>query len=258
MTLDGGPSQTARRVAAHRLSFTRPAPDYGDPRAEDALAADVADGLTAADAGGGVAKAASRMRDYLAARTAFFDRAVLDAIEAGTRQIVVGAAGYDGRALRYAKPGVRWFEVDHPATQRDKLARLARLGIDAGHVTFIAADFTEDDTARLLTQAGLDSAAPSLFLVEGVAVYLDAEVLETLLSQFRAVAGDGSQLVISMPTGGISRDSVRFREAVAALGEPVRSRFTPDEAAALLATAGWRISIGASGLMLATADHGTR
>ena len=41
---DGGPSITARRVAAHRLGFTRiPAP-YGDPAADDVLATDVASG----------------------------------------------------------------------------------------------------------------------------------------------------------------------------------------------------------------------
>src|SRR6201989_148429 len=112
---DGGPSQTARRVAAYRLGFTRVPADYGVPAAAQALAADVAGGLRAP---------ASRMRDYLAARTAFFDRTVTAALGRGVRQIVVGAAGYDGRAFRYAKPGVRWFEGDHPATQRDKLQRL--------------------------------------------------------------------------------------------------------------------------------------
>ena len=86
-----------------------PAP-YGAPAADEALAADVAAGLVAP---------ANRMHDYLAARTSFFDRTVVSAIDRGVRQVVVGAAGYDGRAFRYAKPGVRWFEVDHPATQRD-------------------------------------------------------------------------------------------------------------------------------------------
>ena len=119
---DGGPSVAARRVAAHRLGFSRVPAAYGVPAADDALAADVAAGLVAP---------ANRMHDYLAVRTSFFDRTVVSAIDHGVRQVVVGAAGYDGRAFRYAKPGVRWFEVDHPATQRDKLERLRRLGIAA-------------------------------------------------------------------------------------------------------------------------------
>ena len=71
-------------------------------------------------------------------------------------QVVIGAAGYDGRALRYAKPGVRWFEVDHPATQQDKRERLERLGLAAGQVRFVPADFTLDPPiADLLRDAGL-------------------------------------------------------------------------------------------------------
>jgi len=39
---DGGPSVTARRVAAHRLGFDRVPVAYGDPAADEALAVDVA------------------------------------------------------------------------------------------------------------------------------------------------------------------------------------------------------------------------
>jgi Leucine carboxyl methyltransferase len=48
---------------------------------------------------------------YLRARAAFFDRVVVNALGRNVSQVVSVAAGYDGRALRYAKPGVRWFEL---------------------------------------------------------------------------------------------------------------------------------------------------
>jgi methyltransferase (TIGR00027 family) len=184
------------------------------------------------------------MHDYLAARTAFFDRTVVGALDQGVRQVVIGAAGYDGRAFRYAKPGVCWFEVDHPATQRDKLARLARLGIAAPHVRFVEADFRTDPVADRLLAAGLDPGAASLFLLEGVAVYLEPAVLERLLGELNQVAGAGSRLAISM---SLSRDhdqaaQARFRALVAAMGEPVRSAFDADEAAALLARTGWQVT----------------
>jgi methyltransferase (TIGR00027 family) len=243
---DGGPSATARRVAAHRLGFSRVATDYGDPAADEALAADVV---------GGLAVPAGRMHDYLAARTAFFDRAVTGAIDRGGRQIVTGAAGYDGRALRYAKPGVRWFEVDHPATQRDKLGRLERLGVAAPGVRFVEADFTRDPVADRLREAGLDPAVPTLFLLEGVAVYLEAAVLENVLDQFRQVAAPGSQLAISVSVsrgaGDVSR--ARFQAAVAAMGEPARSAFEAGQAEALLARTGWQVADGGP----AGPSHGT-
>ena len=235
---DGGPSQTARRVAAHRLDFTRVPADYGDPAADQALAVDVAAGHQAP---------ASRMHDYLAARTAFFDRAVTGALGRTVAQVVVGAAGYDGRAFRYAKPGVRWFEVDHPATQRDKLERLERLGIDASHVRFVEADFTRDPVAGRLRAAGLDPDAPSLFLLEGVAVYLEPAVLEDVLGQFRQVAAPGSSLAISVSLSRPRGDSARarFQATVAALGEPARSTFEAAEAEALLARTGWPLEAAA-------------
>ncbi len=235
MIADGGPSLTAQRVAAHRLGYDRiPAP-YGDPAADDALAAEVAGGIQVPD---------GRMHDYLGVRTAFFDRIVVHAIDRGIGQIVIGGAGYDGRALRYAAPGVRWFEVDHPATQRDKLAKLLQLGLDVGHVRFVAVDFTQDPADERLSGAGLDASAPTLFLLEGVAVYLEAAVLEAVLGKFRDVAAPGSRLAISMPVTGTFRAGSRFRTAVAGLGEPALSRFEPSEVEDLLTRTGWHLAAG--------------
>jgi methyltransferase (TIGR00027 family) len=232
----GGPSITAQRVAAYRLGFTRVPAPYGDPAADEALAADVAAGQVPAP---------GRMRDYLDARTRFFDRVVVGAIGRGVRQIILGAAGYDGRAFRYSRSGVRWWEVDQPATQRDKRARLERLGIADRHVRFVAADFTSDPVAERLTAAGLDTTRPGLFLLEGVAVYLEPPVLERVLRQFRQVAGSGSRLAISVSLSGTDGEArSRFRAAVAALGEPARSAFEADEAKALLARTGWQVTPG--------------
>jgi methyltransferase (TIGR00027 family) len=236
--VDGsGPSWTARWVAAHRLDFTRVPAPYGDAAADEALARDVV---------AEVRVSPGRMHEYLAARTAFFDRIVVGSLARGVRQVVIGGAGYDGRALRYAKPGVRWFEVDHPATQADKRERLDRLGLAAAHVRFVPADFAGDPVADLLLGAGLDATAPGLFLLEGVAVYLEPAVLEQVLDQFRRVAPPGSLLAISLSLSGEydreARD--RFQASVAAMGEPARSAFAADEAEDLLARAGWHVMAG--------------
>jgi methyltransferase (TIGR00027 family) len=220
-------------VAAYRLGFTRVPAPYGDAAADEALAADVAAGQE---------PPAGRMRGYLDARTRFFDRVVVGAIGRGVGQIVVGAAGYDGRALRYARSGVRWFEVDHPATQRDKRERLQRLGIVARHIRFVEADFTGDPVAERLAAAGLDPARPGLFLLEGVAVYLEPAVLERVLRAFRRVARTGSRLAISVSLSGAHSEArSRFQASVAALGEPARSTLDAGQAVALLARTGWHL-----------------
>jgi methyltransferase (TIGR00027 family) len=231
----GQASETARRVAAHRLTFPRRETDYGDPTADERLARDVAAGIDATD---------SPLRAYLQARTQFFDTVVVESIAGGITQIVVGAAGYDGRAWRYRNPGVAWFEVDHPSTQRDKLNRLEALGIDIAEVRFVGADFAVDPLAVPLKQAGLDPGRATLFLLEGVAVYLETATLEAVLREFSDVAGPGSVLAISLSVSTESPDAAerrrQFQTAVARMGEPARSAIKPDQVEGLLSRAGWR------------------
>jgi methyltransferase (TIGR00027 family) len=247
---EGTASRTARGVAACRLEYDRVAEGGGDPAADDALSRDVADGLV---------PRRMRMYEYLRARTAFFDRVVVDALGNGITQVVTGGAGYDGRAFRYARPGVRWFEVDHPATQDDKRARVARLGLDAAHVAFIPADFTADPVGGPLRDAGLDPARRALFLFEGVAVYLDRPVIERVLAEFREVTAAGSGLAISVSAGTATPAArARFHERLAELGEPARSVLTTGDAAGLLAAAGWEVQEASerqrsAGLLLARA-----
>ncbi|MGH9089301.1 MAG: class I SAM-dependent methyltransferase, partial [Acidimicrobiales bacterium] len=166
------------------------------------------------------------------------------ALHRGVTQVVVAAAGYDGRAWRYSKPGVRWFEVDHPDTQADKQRRLRRLGIATDQVTFVSADFTIDPIGPRLAAAGIDPTKRSLMLCEGVASYLDLPVLNALLQGLAEVAARRSRLAISLSidtgSGGLAERRARFQARVAALGEPVRTILTADGAQSLLVGAGWR------------------
>lgn len=239
----GEPSATARHVAAHRRTVERrPAPAGGRPEDDDRLAADVAADAPV-DPGGPVAR-------HLALRTAWFDHVLFAALDGGIGQVVVAAAGYDGRALRYDRPGVAWWELDHPDTQQDKRARLRRLGIDADHVGFVPADFRTDPVADRLLAAGLDAATPSMVLVEGVAADLDLPTLVGLLRALRQVAGAGSLLALSLATDSPDPEAAArraaFARSVEALGQPARAVLTVDEADPLFATTGWQLIAEAS------------
>ena len=170
---------------------------------------------------------------------------VVGALDGEFRQVVVAAAGYDGRALRYAKPGVHWFEVDHPDTQADKRRRLARLGIDTAHIAFIPADFAVDPITKALATRGHDRTLPTLFLLEGVVVYLDREVVDNVLRQLRDAAAAGSRLAVSVSVdtgdGGRRFRRAALRAAVAALGEPMRTVIAPDEIDDFFGAAGWHV-----------------
>jgi methyltransferase (TIGR00027 family) len=153
------------------------------------------------------------------------------------RQYVVLGAGLDTFAHRnpYTEQGLRVFEVDHPATQAWKRARLADAGMATpASLTFAPVDFEHQTLADGLAAAGFDAAAPAFFAWLGVVVYLTrAAVMETL--GFIAGLPGGAEVVFDYgePASAYPPDqraAQTLREArMAAIGEPWKTRFMPDQ-----------------------------
>jgi methyltransferase (TIGR00027 family) len=128
------------------------------------------------------------VQDEAAARQTFFDT-VVDRHLVNIAQLVILGAGFDTRAFRLPRgTRVRAFEVDMPKTQAIKVEALAKAGVDSTRVTFVAADFEQDDWLRRLIDAGFDPDEPALFLWEGVTMYLDREAVETTLRKIASTA----------------------------------------------------------------------
>jgi methyltransferase (TIGR00027 family) len=234
------PSLTARGVAVARSRVTRPSWAPGDPEADERLTASLIEGLE--DAGlTGSPRPRGDFAGYIEARTRFFDTAVVDALERGVRQIVILGAGYDGRALRYRTPGVRFFEVDHPATQSDKRQRLQHIDVSMEGISFVAADLTEEGLATALADAGFDTEQPSQFLCEGLLRFLPERWFRELFIVTAACAAPTSELAVSISTrdGAISDDERAREEALAQAGEAVLTVPTADTALEWLTVAGW-------------------
>jgi methyltransferase (TIGR00027 family) len=221
---DGSPSATARAVAQVRAAMDRPVTARGDGEIERQLVERFPGDRR------------SPMADLLERRTRWFDAVTLRAVEGGISQVVIVAAGYDCRALRFRTSGVRFIELDHPSTQSDKRRILDDMSVDVADVGYAAADFVVDDVGAALAAAGHDADEATLFLVEGLLIYLPEQVIVSLLTALRARATPTSQLAVSISRGG----SPGFQARVAALGEHARSSFSEDEARALLQRCGWQ------------------
>jgi methyltransferase (TIGR00027 family) len=192
-----GPSRTSQAVALTRAGLERPHTPGGDPDAQRRLCRGMRPAGT------------SSLRASLIARTRFFDERVLAALAAGIRQVVILGAGYDDRALRFRAPGVRFFEIDHPATQQDKRHRLRAMHARDRGPVLAAADFRHDDVTAVLQACGHAADQPTLFLCEGLLVYLDRPACVRLLRAARASAAEGSQLAASLATHREGADSAR-------------------------------------------------
>jgi methyltransferase (TIGR00027 family) len=227
----GSLSRTSQAVALTRAGMARPCTAEGDPDAQRRLC----EGM----------QPLRRLRPGILPRTRFFDGQVLAAISAGIPQVVICGAGYDDRALRFRSPGVRFFELDHPATQADKARRLAAMASDLRDVVLAPADFRDDDVAAILAAAGHDPSLPTLFLCEGLLIYLDQAVILRLLAGLRSRAAEASTLAASVGTHPVGLDS---RQVAAALNsgrrhgdtEPWLTVMPVPAWLQLLAGAGWR------------------
>jgi methyltransferase (TIGR00027 family) len=242
------PSLTARGVALARSRLERSASPTGDPDGDVALAISLAEGYELPVNDDEHQRRALRATlGFIRARTMFFDDAVLDAINRDVKQVVILGAGYDGRALRFRTPGVQFFEVDHPATQGDKLRRLASLGVAVTGISFVEADFTEPGLDRRMADAGHRADEQSEFLLEGVLRYLPEPAVHDLLVTARRLAAPGSELAVSIATREPAEDhgAAAARRAdeqrLADGGEAVLTVPARDVALDWLTDAWWRI-----------------
>lgn len=230
----GAPSVTSQAVALTRIGLDRPCTPEGDPDAQRKLCAGMRFSPPA------------WLRPSIVARTEFMDEQVALAIAGGLRQVVVCGAGYDDRAHRFRTAGVQFFELDHPDTQADKATRLRAIGA-AGAVTLVPADFRADDVGALLARAGHDPCQPSLFLCEGLLVYLDRHTCHRLLAALADRAAPGSVLAATLATHEDGPDSAEVVAAAnkrrrTAAAEPWQTILPVAEHLALLAAAGWVVT----------------
>jgi methyltransferase (TIGR00027 family) len=247
----GQPSQTAVMVAAGRAIadgrtavavFSDPTAIHLLPPEAQARVERIRAGIPAINRRERFADAiAKRRAAMLVARTVAIDNAVRAAGAAGIRQLVILGAGLDGRAWRMAE--LRdWsvFEVDHPNTQRSKRERVAALTATAKDVRFVAVDFAIDDLDARLAAAGHDAAAPTLWIWEGVVMYLARSDVEKTLAIIARRSSSGSRLVVAYHAP--ARLMLAFVGwIVRRMGEPLRSHYTADQMRALLARHAFRV-----------------
>lgn len=183
------------------------------------------------------------------ARTRLIDDLLLAAVRDGIRQVVILGAGFDYRAYRLPDlADCRVIEVDHPATQALKRKRPAKiLPAVPQHVTFTAADFTQQDLGDVLREAYFDSTRRAFVLWEGVTHYLGEVAVDKSLRAIAKVSAPGSRLVFTYLHGGLLDGTVEFdgarasREQVAGHGEPWIWGMHPEEMPAYLSERSFKL-----------------
>ena len=123
------------------------------------------------------------------------------AITSGTTQVVVLGAGFDplGILLHREYPSIGIWELDHLATQKIK-AEVS--GINPGRFHFISVDLAAAnlDTIRL-PENGFLIAKQTIWIAEGLLMYLHPDTVRDLFQHAAAMSAPGSRFIFTCMTG---------------------------------------------------------
>jgi methyltransferase (TIGR00027 family) len=135
---------------------------------------------------------------FIVARERYIDDVLHGFLDDGLQQLVILGAGYDARAYRFDQliNQVKVFEVDHPATQTDKIARLRGIfGKIPPHVNFVPVDFNTQTLGKRLPESGYDPSLKTLFIWQGVTMYLENKAVDETLKFVVQYSAPGSAIV---------------------------------------------------------------
>jgi methyltransferase (TIGR00027 family) len=192
-------------------------------------------------------QAISRLEGFFNSRARYAEDALKKAIKKGVKQYVILGAGMDTFAFRQPEmmEDLEVFEVDHPATQKFKLHRIAELGWKhPAKLHFIPIDFTKENLITALTSSSYyDQKVRTFFNWLGVTPYLTRDEIFTVFHSITKIAPPDSIIVFDyLDTDAFipEKSSPRMKKTLEYLrniGEPMITGLNPlilgDELASL-------------------------
>jgi methyltransferase (TIGR00027 family) len=136
----------------------------------------------------------------MTARTKHYDAILKEEGIKGIKQVVNLGVGYDTRAYRFhdTMPNVKTIEVDTPATIGQKKELVSKIfGALPAYVVYVAIDFDKQSLSDALLKAGYDKTQKTLFIWEGVTMYLTKEAVDGTLKFIAEQSAPGSSVVFS-------------------------------------------------------------
>lgn len=128
-------------------------------------------------------------------RSIYFDR-IINKSKDKVEQFVVMGAGLDTRCYGdLINSNLKCFELDQANTQKFKIEHLKKAGINTSNVSYVEVDFSAEHWYEKLEKAGYDPGKKSIFLWEGVTLYLSEKAVRNILKEIKGHAASGSILV---------------------------------------------------------------
>ncbi len=154
--------------------------------------------------------------EYIIARTLFMDEVFTQALKESIPQIVFLGAGYDSRGIRFnhINNGTRIIELDMAAIQNRKIKCLKKNKIKIPeYLTFTPIDFNNQSLGSVLTSAGFQKGKRTLFIWEGVSMYLEAQSVRDTLTFIQQSSTSNSLLAFDFVVSFSDKDVDKYHGA---------------------------------------------
>lgn len=142
--------------------------------------------------------------------------------------IFILGAGFDSRAIRFQNQlqQSRIFELDHPISQKNKIAKIQELKIPTlSNLSYIPIDFNQQNLAQAFQKLPIEQGEKSLFILEGLIMYLPPSTVDNIFSAIDAYAPTDSEIIFDYVYSDVlagestSYGSVEVLEGLKNIGE---------------------------------------
>lgn len=133
-------------------------------------------------------------------RKRYVEEVARQALTDGITQVIMLGAGFDTLSWRLHQQHkqINFIEIDHPATQKVKVAALDKADDKGSNMHFLSVDFSRQDLQTALGEfAGFEAQRPTLFICEGVLMYLDEQDVSLLFKSIKNLSGSGTHFLYS-------------------------------------------------------------
>jgi len=195
-------------------------------------------------------------------RKRWIESRVREAISAGASQLVVLGAGLDTLGVRLAeeRPDLRVVEIDHPATLAVKRTAVERKLGNGGPI-LAEVDLARDGATGDLLPAGvIDRCRSTVFVAEGLLMYLPEGQVRSLLRELATATDPAPRVVFSFMVEreggaiGFEPGSALVSWWLSMKQEPFRWSLDPARAETFARELGWTITGHADSNVLAQLD----
>lgn len=164
---------------------------------------------------------------HYALRKRHIETITLDAIDKGIKQVVTLGAGFDALSFKLQEqhPDVTFIEIDHPATQVLKHDSLKGTKTKSSNLHFLSVDFTSQTLEQALQAfESFDGQLPTLFICEGVLMYLNEQDVNQLFVSIKSLCCNEVQFVFStLEPQGSNKNTIPklLYKHLKKIGEPI-------------------------------------